>query len=192
MDQDTSLSATILDSYRSAISRNPNVKLLAPILLLQNGKIFSPCRYRFKRGFYLNDIQEGLHSLNNLSPVNSGMMVNLEAFEKAGGYNDNVKLDFSDFQFVERFRQFYQEFYVIDERCIQDFSNDEVSPTVQAKRFEFFCDGARNIEKKGLKDRLLYHLVVLVRSLRLSLRYRSLVFISILFNRYFRRSEPTS
>ncbi len=77
------------------------------------------------------------------------MLVKLEAFHEVGGYNEKVKLDFSDFQFIERFRKVYKTFYVIDIICEQDFSDDEISLPTQAKRFRYYCEGARNIEKEG-------------------------------------------
>jgi len=179
LDQDTALPATLLNSYREATEKNPELKLFVPVLKLKNGKIFSPCTYRFKRGFYLDTIEKGIHSLQKLSPVNSGMLIDVDAFFEVGGYNDQVKLDFSDFQFIERFRKRYSDFYVLDVNCSQDFSDDEVSLASQANRFGYYCEGARNIEKNGLWVWLQYNTVVFLRAARLGLRYKDLRFLGI-------------
>ncbi len=181
LDQDTSLPMGLLDTYRKASLSNSDIKLFVPILKLKNGKIFSPFRYRFKRGFYLDEIEAGVHSLKNLSPVNSGILISLDSFFEVGGYNQMVKLDFSDFQFIERFRRKYNLFYVIDSIGKQDFSDDEVSLTSQANRFVYFCEGARNIEKNGIWDWAQYNVVVFLRGLRLVIRYRDCRFMTTYF-----------
>ena len=184
LDQDTTLPCTILEDYEKAIIKNPEVQLFAPILYLNNGRIFSPCTYRFKRGFYPEKMTPGIHSFDRLSPVNSGIVVGVDAFYKAGGYNIKVKLDFSDFQFIERFRKIYPSFYVLDVKCQQDFSDDEVSFSVQQVRFGFFCEGARNIEKEGLWDWVQYNTVVFLRALKLCFKYKSPNFLKTYGNTF--------
>ena len=53
-------------------------------------------------------------------------MVNVDAFYKAGGYDEKVILDFSDIRFMEKFQKIYPEFYAIREVvCLQEFSIEE-------------------------------------------------------------------
>ena len=184
LDQDTTLPPTILEDYERAITENPQIHLFVPILYLNDGKIFSPCTYRFKRGFYPDKIAAGINSFDRLSPVNSGIMVNINAFNKVGGYNAEVKLDFSDFQFIERFRSVYPNFYVLDTKCQQDFSDDEVSFSGQQTRFGFFCEGARNIEKANLWDWFQYNTVVFLRAVKLTARYKRPSFITTYITRF--------
>lgn len=184
LDQDTALPTSLLQSYREATEKNQGLKLFVPILKLDDGKIFSPCTYRFKRGFYAETVKTGIHSLYELAPVNSGMLVDLAAFNEVGGYNEAVKLDFSDFQFVERLRQHYPNFYVLEAVCHQDFSDDIVHFKGQAARFVHYCDGAKNIEKEGLWTWIQYNFIVLSRALRLTARYKKLRFIGIYLNTF--------
>lgn len=184
LDQDTSLPNSILEKYDQAIDANSDMKLFVPILKLKNGKIFSPSRYRFKRGFYVDSIKSGIHSLFKHAPVNSGMMVRAEAFLKVGGYNEKVKLDFADFQFVERFRKSCPDFYVIDVTCEQDFSDDNGSYESQYVRFRFYCEGAKNVENKSLWDWLQYNMVVFIRAARLTLRFGRLGFMGAYFRNF--------
>jgi len=184
LDQDTRFPSSILSEYRQAINSNSNINLFVPVLKLKNGKIFSPSRYRFKRGFFLDTIESGVHSLFNLAPVNSGMMVQVEAFFKVGGYNEKVKLDFADFQFVERFRKLYPNFFVINVECEQDFSDDNNSFESQYIRFKYYCDGAKNIENKNFADWLQYNGVVIIRAIRLTLRFVDARFLGAYFKNF--------
>ena len=74
LDQDTILPANILSKYHFAIHERPNIRLFVPILMLDNKKIFSPCIYRYKRGFHPKEVKKGVDQLDRLAPVNSGMM----------------------------------------------------------------------------------------------------------------------
>lgn len=184
LDQDTVLPNNILNEYRYAVDKHPTIKLFAPILILANKRIFSPSIYKFKRGFHPKEIKGGVHSLKNLAPVNSGILINVEAFFLVGGYNDKIKLDFSDFQFIERFRKTYSEFYVLDIECGQDFSNNEASYSSQINRFKYYCNGARDIDKHTFFDRFQYGTVVMLRACSLTIKYRKLTFFSTVFNSY--------
>ena len=184
LDQDTNLPKCILEKYRSAINGNPYIDLFVPILKLKGGTIFSPSLYKFKRGFFLKNIEVGKHSLNRYAPVNSGMMVRTSAFLDVGGYNEEVQLDFSDFQFIERFRKKHPDFVVIDAECGHDFSNDEGTFESQSMRFQLYCKGARNVENKSHWDWHQYNLVVFIRALRLTLRYRNTEFLGTYFRNF--------
>jgi len=184
LDQDTHLPNSILSAYHLAINDNPDINLFVPVLKLQNARIFSPSRYRFKRGFFLDSIKPGIHSLFNLAPVNSGMMIRIEAFFRVGGYNEKVKLDFADFQFIERFRKSFAEFYVLNIECEQDFSDDNSSSESQSVRFRFYCEGAKNIENKSFWDWAQYNAVVFIRAVRLTLRFGKLEFIGGYFKNF--------
>lgn len=189
LDQDTKLPNTILNAYFNKIHNHQHIKLFVPILQLSNGKIFSPCTYRFKRGFYLKRISPGIHSLFNLAPVNSGMLIDVNSFYRSGGYNERVKLDFSDFQFIERFRKIHKNFYVLDLVCQQDFSNEKASLGSQLSRFVYYCEGARNMEKDTFVDWAQYAIIVLLRSLRLTVRYGKLNFVKVYLNVFFGRPK---
>lgn len=184
LDQDTSLPDIILEKYNQAIEANSDINLFVPVLKLKNGRIFSPSRYRFKRGFFVDNIKPGTHTLFEYAPVNSGMVVRVEAFVKVGGYNERVKLDFADFQFVERLRKSFSTFFVLDVECEQDFSDEDGSCQSQSVRFKFFCEGAKNIDDKSIWDWLQYNTVVFIRAVRLSLRFGKLSFMGSYFKNF--------
>lgn len=177
LDQDTEFPNTIFDAYLKGIKESPSIKLIAPILHLTNGSIFSPCRYIFNRGFFKKKVKPGLNSLKYSSPVNSGMLVDVETFEKVGGYNEKIKLDFSDFQFIEKFKRVQRHFLLLNEICIQDFSNDVSDIDNLEKRFIIYCNDAKNCDSYHLSDPLFYGLNSFLRAVKLCFRTRSAIFL---------------
>ncbi len=184
LDQDTYFDENILCSFSESINQYRDIRLFAPILKLADNKIFSPCRYFFKRGFHIRKIKPGLHRLKNIAPVNSGMLINLEAFMLVNGYNEKVKLDFSDFQFIERFRSKFDHFVVVNSDSTQDFSNLDYNRNENERRFKLYCECASNCEKKSPLEFLMYLTITISRAIKLTSRFRSPHFLIIWFNSF--------
>ncbi len=185
LDQDTNLPKDILIKYERAINQHPDIYMFAPILKTRTGEVISPCRYRFHRGFTLKHISANKPlPLKKFSPINSGLLVFVDQFKKCGGYNEKVRIDFSDFQFIERFRVFNQYFFLIDAVCIQDFSNDESDTDKLMRRFSLYCDGAKNCQKTGAGDSIVYFLITFLRSLILVRRTGNWRFFKIFYKNY--------
>ena len=183
LDQDTDFPENVFDKYLEAIQQSPKIKLFAPTLRTQH-LIFSPSKYFLKRGFHLKVIKPGIYDLNSIVPVNSGIMIDRIVFGEVGGYKEDVKLDFSDFQFLQRFKKHYRNFAVIDLVCQHGFSNiDLVDIENMEKRYAYYCEGARNsIESPS--DRFIFPMISLMRGLKLTLRFKSTTFIKT-YLRYF-------
>jgi GT2 family glycosyltransferase len=176
VDQDTFFPPDALTIYLASLKKFPDAKLFAPVLK-SNQLIVSPTRYILKRGFPLKQVKPGLNSLDYISPINSGLFINLEAFEKAGGYNEKVKLDFSDYQFIERFKQKYQHFVLMDLICIHGLStNDNSTLESSLTRYRYFCEGAyfSTITKV---DKFLYWGITIFRALSLAKQFKTLIFL---------------
>ncbi len=188
LDQDTSFPLEAIPGYLSAIQDFPEIKLFAPRLILSNGSMLSPCRYRLKRGFALKKIDPGLHNLKNISPLNSGMLIDLDAYLTSGGYNEKVKLDFSDFQFIERFKKHLNQFCLLNFIALQDFSNAETDTKKLNARFVYYCDGAKNCEWTSFVDRFTYTLVVFLRATMLVWRTKEFIFYKTFMYNYLRAS----
>lgn len=183
LDQDTDFAINFISSINLVLSQSNTFKLLAPILKLKTGESFSPCRYKFKRGHSVN-LVEGVYSLKKISPVNSGMVINIAAFNKVGGYDEKVKLDFADFQFIERFRSVYGEFYLLDSVGIQDFSNVDKDLNKNIFRFSIYLECAKKCNRNSLIDDFLYCYVVTRHLLALSFRFKSFVFVKLFYMKY--------
>lgn len=187
LDQDTVLPVGAFDKYHQAVSNNPNIPVFSPILKTKNNVICSPCRFKFHRGFTPDHVPLGLVHFRDYAPINSCMLVSTEKLLSVGGYNEGAYLDFSDFQFIERLKKKYLEFFVVDFIALQDFSNDTKDISALKKRFEIYCKCARACEKDNVLDLFQYFLIVFFRMGKLTLRTRSFGFIkTFIFNYVFK------
>ncbi len=174
LDQDTTFPDYALERYLKAINRNDHINLFAPIIRIQTGKIMSPCKYVNKWGKLVDNIQYGIHHLDSYVPVNSGLCIKLESFFKAGGYNEKIKVDGADFQFLERFkRQVSKDFYVLDLEIIQDFSLFENDLNNIFSRFKIFLTDVSNFERDDISDNYYYGRIALIRTLKLFFQTKS-------------------
>ncbi|RFM35849.1 glycosyltransferase family protein [Chitinophaga silvisoli] len=187
LDQDTVFPSNFPVIYEDAVNRNPDIPLFAPVLKTQHGDIMSPGIYRRKRVYWVKSVPEGKYSLQKYSPVNSGLLINLDAFQKAGGYNGAVRLDFADFQFIERLARHYNWFYTLDLVCEQDFSAYDTNPDKLRHRFAFFCEGARNCDRERVADSFWYLAWTIRRMGGLMLKNRDARYLQIFIQKYLLR-----
>jgi glycosyltransferase involved in cell wall biosynthesis len=184
LDQDTSFPEDTIMKYSDAIGRNPEEKLFAPRLTLANGTPFSPTKYRCKRGSKVV-LSTGRHKLPLYSPVNSGMCINTDAFLQAGGYNESVKIDFSDFQFIEKFVSVCAHFYQIDLMVVQSFSNEETSIEKLYSRYVIYVQDAKNCTRECIGDAICYFYTVFRHAIALTIRTKDFIFVKTFFKYYF-------
>jgi len=179
LDQDTSFPADALQRYADAVAANPGIFLFAP-RLFADGVLCSPCAYTAGIGRHLRSVDAGPMRLKGRGILNSGMLIRLDVFEKAGGFDERIPLDFADHDFCRRFADRYGEAYILDMDCGHGFSDREAASLESAlARFAFFCQGARNSIRSPF-DWLSYPLAVLARCSVLSLRYRTFRFWPLL------------
>ncbi len=177
LDQDTEFSNDFFIKYEQAVLNNQDIEIFAPKLVLSNGKIFSPCIYKYKRGWYPNEVGFGINKLKNLVPVNSGVMLSVRLYQKVGGYNEDLKVDFIDFQFMEKVINFTNEFYVIEEIGLQEFSDQSEDFESQLKRYYIYLADVKAIKKK-ITSSIEYFVIVIVHTLKLSIKYKSIAFFT--------------
>ncbi len=184
-DQDTEPNATFIGDFEKAKNHFPKAVLFAP-QLFSNQKTLSPFRYKNWRGRRVGSVKSGRQPLEKLRPINSGMLVQLSAFQSVGGYDDELPLDFSDWDFTDRLFEKHPYFVVVDSRWEQGFSGDEKPPLEQAeKRFASFVASAfRYSEKNSHPKRIRQS--VLRRTLKLTWQHKSSRFWKI-----FKRSNFT-
>lgn len=186
-DQDTSFDKSFFKLIIEPINKNKDVKIFAPILILKNSSNFSPTLYKYKRGHPVSLIPNQKYSLNKYSPVNSGMLIDLDFYLSVGGYNEKVRLDFADFQFIERARKKTKYFYLVDTKCLQDFSNDILDVNALLNRFQLYCESAKNCYSPTVLDKVQYFYAVLRHALGLTIRTKRFDFIKIFFKKYLLR-----
>jgi glycosyltransferase involved in cell wall biosynthesis len=187
LDQDTTLPSGIFRDYFEAIQSQPEIKLFAPILKLNNGVIFSPCINRHKRGYPVKNISTGIHYLRKFTIVNSGMLISVALFKETGGYNELLKVDFCDFQFLEKVQTIESVFFLTKSIALQEFSNDEVSSEKQLRRFEIYLADAKNSEKHTFSDKIGFFYTVTRHTIGLTLKARKISFVRLYILKYLMR-----
>ena len=182
-DQDTSFSEGIIDSYLANVDRERNVSLFSPVIV-SNGKVISPVSTGFFRSQPSVAEAAGIQPFSKFFPINSGIMIRLETLVDVGGYNENVFLDYSDYEFCRRLAEKEKTFFVIDRICRQNFSNNEDDVESKLARFELFCRSVINCSHKGLKDSLYINFVVLKRTLSLCIKEKTFRPVIIFLKNY--------
>ncbi|WP_208864333.1 glycosyltransferase family protein [Pedobacter suwonensis] len=185
LDQDTLFPENSLAVYLEGINSHPDIKLFAPIMRIQNGQIMSPCRYIYKWGKLIDHIVPRVDNLAVHVPVNSGLCIHLESYFDVGGYNEKVKIDGADFQFISRFQKKHQQFYILDLTLHQDFSMFEEDPDKIITRYKLFLKDVNNFETHHWLDRFYFYRIICIRTLKLTLQTRKLEIMRIFFKNLF-------
>jgi GT2 family glycosyltransferase len=182
-DQDTKFPKQSISRYIEGVKKHFDVKIFVPYL--KSGEInFSPSKYYFSRGFIWKKPDLGIHSFRNKSLLNSGIFVNLDAFNSIGGYNEKVQLYFSDFDFVNRFKRIHPNFCLVDITCKHELSDVvKVDRNAAEKRFYYYCEGGYQSSCSRYNFMQLF-ITIFLRSLKLSLKYKDLVFLRIFSKRF--------
>lgn len=191
LDQDTTFPVGALDAYLDAVDTwGDQIQVFVPQLVYQQAsKPFSPVLVSSSlnvRGVFLD---ERFYAWNRYSVVNSGLCVHVSAFRAAGGYNEKVRLDFADFQFVERLRRVTLGFFRIAITAEQAFSNEQCGVESLLNRFRLYIESACHCEKASFGKRLAYFYVVLRHTLALTVRTKSLSFLGIFGKEYCLRNR---
>ena len=183
LDQDTEFPEDALLKYCTAVQDYNKNSLFAPILVSENGAIHSPCNYFFKSGYPMQSVETGLVKCKKKSILNSGLLINIDTFDQVGGYNEKIKLDFSDFDFFNRYSKIYEYFYIVEIKCIHPLAtaeDDDVNRKL--KRFESYCESIKHLAELDL-DTLVLLCKTLARACKLSIKFRDVKFIYIFASR---------
>lgn len=183
-DQDTHFPANALTRYQKAANDNP-ATLIAPIHTIGNQQYISPTKYRMKTSAIQTTVRTGNVCFKDACPINSGMMITVDSFIQAGGYEEAVWLDFSDTCFIEKYRKIYPYFYVMpDVVCKQSFSAMDTDPDNIYKRFCIYLECARNYPRHSPKDSLELLVTTLRPTISRTLRLKTLKYIKAYINIY--------
>lgn len=184
LDQDTTFREGAIESYKKAIQENADIKLFCPAMMVEGRKFISPVKIYHHSTRLSDTVPKGQASTSRYTAINSGLLIDVKAFLSIGGYNEKVRLDYSDFQFFERFSEKYKEFFVVDMICNQSFSAQVQNSSQKLRRFEIFCECLKNCEKKSLLDKIDYQYIVLKRAINLCLQTKTIKPLIIYTNKY--------
>lgn len=176
VDQDTDFPENIFEKYFSEMV-NSNCEVLVPILRDKKG-IVSPSRFYLGGGQRIDFLnKERELPIRKYLFHNSGLLVSTNAFKKAGGYDENLQLDFSDFSFAKRLEKKYAHFKVIDITCEHNLASTSYQNLDRRLyRFKHYKKSASYFNKTYRVSGLLM-LRVFFRGIKLSWQYRTLKFI---------------
>lgn len=178
-DQDTYYPT---DNYISlcheALINDDSLSLFVPLVDTVKG-IFSPLKTWHHMPGKFSYIIGNKNPLQNCAIINSGMVVRLSAFEKAGGYNEKVPLDYSDYQFIDRLQHVIDDFYLVNYHIKQSFSDEVDDEPSLLRRFKSIIISVRNFEGSFI-TRSDMKIILLKRCLSLTIRYKSHIYLKTL------------
>ena len=181
LDQDTELDPRIAESFARDIARHPDIRIFTPIMRDRRG-IVSPYRQLMGKGYRFKKVRAGRKSMTRMRIVNSGMLVSLDAFRDAGGFDERFPLDMSDVVFCEKLSVHDRQFVVIGAECRHNLSSDDKSRSKSddLMRFQSFRR-AMFLYKTVSRGTVLPGLSIIPRGMFLAVRHWDLEFIRAAF-----------
>jgi rhamnosyltransferase len=177
-DQDTTFPNQFLEKYQHAVQKYSGVSVFCPRLLDSIGFV-SPFLFTRGKGSRAGVIEAETYELKKFRFANSGLLVSLDAFDEAGGYDERFPLDYSDIVFADRLATVHRYFVLVDVQCDHRFSGSEKeSGRVLLKRFDSFCNAAF-LYKEIAQGYVPLYSVLLPRAIKLSLQTRNLHFLKL-------------
>ena len=188
LDQDTTFPPDFLDHYTQAIEQTKSeIGIIVPNVRINNNLFMSPTKIKFHISHPSKTKSTGNLCSKKNTAINSGMLINIDIMNQLGGYNEQITLDYSDYQFVNKYSKQYSHFYAMDVECYQEFSNEVQNNTQKLERFKIFCTCIKACEKETLRDKLSFFILVLKRALSLTLQTKQLTPLIILTNKYIKK-----
>lgn len=177
LDQDTELEPIALEKYHKSVLTYPTTKVFTPRMVDAKG-IVSPFNIFLGKGIRVSNVKAGIHSFNSLKIINSGMLIHLDAFEKAGGFDERFPLDLSDFAFTDRLSKHNLKFALIDCSIRHQLSSGDMHKdlTKEFKRFEKFIRAIKVYKSLNEKS-ISIALNILPRSVMLSVKHKTYLFL---------------
>lgn len=187
LDQDSNILFSNLKAYIDLYNIYGKNYLYAPIMYKKE-KIYSPgfLNYFSGKAQDIHDFRyKEIYNLSDKSLINSGLMIPLRLIDKIGSFNERIKLDFSDFYFVEKYKKYKSEIILLDLYIEHSLSGDEGKNYLKEMlRYKYYCNGIRELNISFGKLRLF---PAFRRMLVLMLKYKSIQPIGIFYNYFIGR-----
>lgn len=178
LDQDTSLPINFFQQYLEK-SLNTNKNIAFPKVYAKK-YLLSPSYYKWYRTSVIKNISTEL-LLENITAINSGMMIRSDFYLQNGGYNKDLRLDFCDHEFIERINNKNIVADIIDVSLYQEFSSQTNNKKKSIERYKLYIKDLKIYGKN--KNKILFFLRVdLLHLLKEIYRNRSLEFLKIRLN----------
>lgn len=174
LDQDTELPPDFSLEYSKIAEKNTE---FAIPLIFEKGKLLSPSIYKNYRSYFYDEIKDDVIKSENNSCINSGLMIKTDLFFKAGGYNEALRLDFCDHEFIKRVGKLTKSMNIIPIKLEQNFSTNTNSLDKALFRYALFTKDMKTFKKINHDDYKITLFVDIPHLIRLTLQYKSLAFI---------------
>lgn len=183
MDQDTVLPNNFYSIYYSAAKRNNFLlPIKLPIIYYAAGKILSPAKYINYRSYPMKvSVDSCTIDSKEVSAINTGLMVSTKFYKQNGKYNENLRLDFCDHDFIERAKMTVKEFEILPLTLNQDFSSHTDNVFAALSRYKLYLRDLQVYKNNRNKLKILLF-VDLPRILKLTFKFKTLEFIKIWIN----------
>ncbi len=179
-DQDSILPQNSLNVYCEALKKLPeNIFIIAPKLYDDSNKLVSPCKYKFHRGFHLKKTKQGLVKILNISFLNSGLLLNINAIKQVGFFDEKL-FDYSDHDFILRFSKKYNNAFIINliiKHSLSSSKNNNILETTN--RLKMLRNAVLYYDKKH--KTIFPFFWFMLRSLKLSFLNKNIEYIKIAF-----------
>lgn len=179
LDQDTTLPVETYQIYIEKTLNKSGAAIAAP-KVLSNRKIISPSKFIFYRSLLFKKIDKNILNFKNISCINSGLMINVKLFIALGGYNEKLKLDFCDHDFIEKIKKTEKFLEILKIDFIQDFSSDNNTKEQSIKRYKIFVNDIKQYYRT--RNRILVFLLIdLPHLIKLIYKHKIVYFFKIRF-----------
>lgn len=184
---DTEYTLDYFEKLFKALKEFPAADLIVPVLV-SNDAIVSPSKYIMMRASISKRVNLGWNTFSKKTVLYSGMFITMESFEKVGMFKEEIKLDYMDPHFFDKYKKQYPNFYILDCFCNHDLSSFEVNKEKILRRHLYFCDGAR-LSSESFFEYIVVGSLCLGYTFKLCLRFKDLKFLKIFFNAYSKRNN---
>jgi len=176
-DQDTAFPPTIFLDFAQAIQNYPDISAFVPSLYDGKG-LMSPFRLLWGKGIRIKALDNELQFFAKYKVINSGLLVSVDGFERANGYDERFPLDYSDVTFCDRFSQHDPNFVLIQSKCNHDFSATADSGNISddLNRFKLFCQAVL-LYKQINSHFISTNLIILSHALKQTFKWKTLRFL---------------
>lgn len=182
LDQDTSYPVSAISEYCRSLTLHPDQHIFIPRLYDTLGMV-SPLQFKLGGGKRIKDLNPGTYSLHNFKFHNCGMLISTDAFEKAGGYDEQLPLDFSDFSFIERLKKNQSTFVVNEVTGNHHLASTSVANMEErAVRFKSYIQACRYYQVKYQPDDWKISVRLFLRSIKLSWTHLTFRFVVLYLN----------
>ena len=178
LDQDSLFPSGWMEHYNSAIKID-NLSIAVPLMISATQKIISPFNYWVCIGRSPKQILTNSISLEQWFAINSGLLISCKIFEKVGGYDEAIPLDFSDYALMHKLKKLKVKMHVLLLSAKHSLSSMENRGIKYAQvRFYTYCKGNKGFARyTGLA---IFHFFVCgCRAIKFSIHYRSFTFMNI-------------